>query len=134
MMPIREKGLRTPLKRVRGLGPAKEGVSHWWQMRLTSLALVPLVLWFVFSALRLEHSDYTGTRIWVANPLHAVPLILLTCIMFLHAASGMQVVLEDYVHHEGRKLAFIYAVKGTCLVLAAASVFAILKIAFGTTA
>ncbi len=131
MMSGHEKGLRTPLKRVRGLGSAKEGVSHWWQTRLTSIALVPLTLWFVVSCLGIEHTDYTGARLWIASPLHALPLILLTVIMFMHAASGMQAVFEDYIHKEGRKLLVIYTVKALCFGLCAVSVFAILRIAFG---
>ena len=133
MMSGHERGLRTPLKRVRGLGSSHSGVEHWWQTRLTSVALLPLTLWFVYSCLRTVHTDYTGTLIWIGNPLHAVPLILLTAIMYLHAASGVQAVLEDYVHKEGRKLVFIYAVKALCLVLASATIFAILRIAFGNT-
>ncbi len=126
-----EKGLRTPLKRVRGLGAAGAGVDHWWQTRLTSVALVPLTLWFVFAAVtKLAHGDYDHIRSWAANPINAVLLILFAAINFLHAASGIQAVLEDYVHKEGRKLVFIYAVKAVCLLLGAACVFSILKIAF----
>ena len=125
-----EKQLRTPLKRVRGLGSAKEGVRHWWQTRLTSLALIPLTLWFLF-AVATQHTDYPDAHAWLASPLNAILLILFTAIMFLHAASGIQAVLEDYVHKEGRKLLFIYLVKGVCLLLGSATVFSILKIAFG---
>jgi succinate dehydrogenase / fumarate reductase membrane anchor subunit len=152
MMSGHEKGLRTPLKRVRGLGSAKEGVQHWWQTRLTSVALIPLSLWFIFSVLdftkdcdglylgyyhatvgsmALCQGAYQDTLVWISQPLNAFLLILLTGIMFQHAASGIQVVLEDYVHSEGRKLVSIYAVKALCLLMGGACILSILKIALG---
>ena len=127
-----EKRLRTPLKRVRGLGASKSGVGHWWRTRLTSLALIPLTLWFILAVTGWAGcASYQDTRIWMASPLNALLLILLTLIMFQHAASGIQAVLEDYVHKEGRKLVFIYGVKTICFVLAAACVLSILKIFLG---
>jgi succinate dehydrogenase / fumarate reductase membrane anchor subunit len=45
--------LRTPLGRVRGLGSAKSGTHHWWMQRVTSLALLPLTIWFVLSMIGL---------------------------------------------------------------------------------
>ncbi len=129
MLSNHEKRLRTPLKRVTGLGSAKEGVQHWWQTRLTSLALIPLTLWFIYNAVRLSAADYETVRGWAAIGFNALLLILLTAIMFLHAASGIQVVIEDYVHKEGRKLVFIYTVKAVMLLLGSATIFAILGIA-----
>ncbi len=130
MLSGHEKELRAPLKRVRGLGSAKEGVQHWWQTRLTSIALIPLTLWFIWNMIRFAGADYESVRGWAAIGLNALLLILLTAIMFLHAASGIQAVLEDYVHKEGRKLVFIYAVKAFFLLLGSATIFAILGIAF----
>ncbi|MCE2509610.1 MAG: succinate dehydrogenase, hydrophobic membrane anchor protein [Alphaproteobacteria bacterium] len=122
--------LRSPLGRVRGLGSAKEGTAHWWAQRVTAIALVPLALWFVASILSLIGADYATTTAWIGMPVPAVLLILLLTATFYHAQLGLQVVLEDYVHNEGLKLAAILLVKFACLVLGLAAVFGVLKIAF----
>jgi hypothetical protein len=63
--------IRTPLGRVRGLGTAKDGTHHWWMQRVTSVALVPLVLWFVISLLSVSHADYETFQHWLSNPVNA---------------------------------------------------------------
>lgn len=123
--------LRSPLSQARGLGSAKEGVSHWWLQRLTAIALVPLTLWFVFSVARYHVSDFGTMVAWIRNPFVAVALLLYFAAMFYHAALGVQVVVEDYVGGEGAKLLFIVGAKFGLAVLAAASIFAVLKISFG---
>ena len=122
---------RTSLGRVRGLGVAKEGVAHWWAQRITALALVPLSIWFVLSVVSLVGADQTAVADWVASPLSAVLLILLTIAVFHHAQLGLQVVIEDYVHHEGLKIASLILIKLAAFALATAMVFAVLLIALG---
>ncbi|MGB1546984.1 MAG: succinate dehydrogenase, hydrophobic membrane anchor protein [Alphaproteobacteria bacterium] len=122
--------LRSPLGQVRGLGSAKEGTAHWWAQRVTAIALVPLSLWFVSSVLCLTGADHATTIAWIGAPGPAILLILLFTATFYHAQLGLQVVLEDYVHNEGLKLASILLVKSFCLVLGLAAVFGVLKIAF----
>ena len=124
--------LRSTLGRVRGLGSAKEGVSHWWAQRTTALALVPLCLWFAASVIGLAGADYTAVVVWFKSPFNATLMILLIVATFYHAVLGLQVVLEDYVHHEGRKLASILIVKGLAGALGLLAVVAILKLAFGS--
>ena len=123
--------LRSDIGKVRGLGSAKEGVAHWWAQRLTAIALVPLVLWFVAEIARLAGADVAVVRAWIASPVVAVLLVLLIGTTFHHAQLGMQVVIEDYVHHEGAKLAGIVLVKLAAFALGAAAVVSVLKIAFG---
>jgi succinate dehydrogenase / fumarate reductase membrane anchor subunit len=123
--------LRSTLGRVRGLGSAKEGVDHWWAQRTTAVALVPLSLWFVAGVIALAGADYATTVSWFKSPLNATLMILLIVATFYHAALGLQVVLEDYVHHEGQKIASIMAVKGLALLLGLLAVIAVLKLAFG---
>ncbi len=123
--------LRSPLARVRGLGAAKEGVSHWWAQRLTALALVPLSLWFVASLATLAGADHAVVRAWVSSPLVASLLILLVVATLYHAYLGLQVVIEDYVHHEGAKLVWMLAVRVTCLVLATVGVLSVLVLLLG---
>ena len=123
--------MRTPLARVRGLGSAKEGVHHWWMQRLTAIALIPLVLWFVASVASMAGADHATFVAWVGSPLVAIALSLLIIATFYHAALGVQVVIEDYIIHEGWRLTWLIAVKFACFVLAVIGLFAVLKIAFG---
>jgi succinate dehydrogenase membrane anchor subunit len=124
--------MRSPLGRAIGLGSARQGVDHWWRQRTTALALVPLVLWFVISVISLVGAEHSVFVAWVKSPLPAVFLILLLVTMFYHAALGLQVVIEDYIHGEAMKLATLLAMRVLCIVFAARGVFAVLKIALGT--
>lgn len=122
--------LRTPLGRVLGNGSAKQGVSHWWVQRLSSVALVPLTLWFIFSLLGLPAFDYDTVRAWIADSWTAVFLALLVATLCYHSWLGIQVVIEDYVHAHGVKLAALLCSTFLHAIVAAASLFAVLKIAF----
>ncbi len=123
--------LRSPLGRARGLGSAKEGLHHWWMQRLTSLALIPLVMWFVVSLIGLRKSDWEQYTLWISNPINATVMILFLGVTFHHAQSGMQVVLEDYVSSHGTRIVSIIAVKFICYALAALSIVSVLIVAFG---
>jgi succinate dehydrogenase / fumarate reductase membrane anchor subunit len=122
--------LRTPVARARGLGSAKEGVHHWWVQRLTALALIPLSLWFVASVIGLAGAEHSVVVAWLGNPLVAILMVLLITAVFYHAALGMQVVYEDYVHPAWLKITVDVATKFACLALGVASIFSVLKIAF----
>ena len=121
---------RTPLGRVRGLGSAKGGTHHWWMQRLTAIALVPLTVWFILSLITLSGADHATAAEWLASPLPAVLMILLIVATFHHLQLGLQVIIEDYVHGEGMKLACIIGIKLASFALAVAAGFAVLKIAF----
>ena len=123
--------LRSTIGRVRGLGSAKEGVHHWWAQRMTAVALVPLSLWFVCGVIRLIGADYATAVAWFKAPLVATLTVLLIVATFYHAALGLQVVLEDYVHDEGHKIASIAIVKGLAALLGLLAVISVLKLAFG---
>ena len=123
--------LRTPLGQVRGLGSAKEGTAHWWAQRLTALALIPLVVWFVLSVIVMLGAEHAAMVAWIKNPLVAIFLLLLILAGFQHAQLGMQVVIEDYVHTEWVKIAAVVAVKFAAIALGVATAFSVLKIAFG---
>ena len=123
--------MRSPLGRVRGLGSAREGVGHWWAQRMTSLALVPLALWFVASLVTLTGADHATARDWVAAPVPASLLMLLIVATFYPGALGVQVIVEDYVHHEGAKVAALIAVNAISLLLGLTGVLAVLTVLFG---
>jgi succinate dehydrogenase / fumarate reductase membrane anchor subunit len=110
--------LRSPLGRARGLGSARAGSKHWWAQRLTSVALVPLTLWFIWSVLHLLDASQVDVGDWMASPVRLALMLALIVATFHHLQLGMQVVIEDYVPHEGAKLTAILAVKGLCILLA----------------
>lgn len=119
------------VKRVRGLGSAKSGVHHWWMQRVTAAGNLVLLVWFITSLLLLPNFDHATVLGWVAQPLVAVPLLLLILTTFWHAKLGLQVVLEDYVHTEGMKLLAIIALNFFILGMGAVAAFSVLAIALG---
>jgi succinate dehydrogenase / fumarate reductase, membrane anchor subunit len=126
--------LRSPIGRVTGLGAAKEGVSHWWSQRVTSVALVLLGLWFVASLLRMPNFGHEVVTTWMAMPFNAVLLLLLIGTLIYHSQLGVQVVVEDYVHHHGVKIATMMLLTFAHVALAALAIFAVLRLAFGGAA
>lgn len=129
--PTSGANLRSPLAKVLGLGSAKGAAAHWWTQRLTSVALIPLTLWFLFALLSLGSLDYDVVRSWLALPYNTVGALLLIFALAYHSQLGIQVVVEDYVHHHGLKLVTLVLVNFAHWVVAALGVFAVLKIAFG---
>jgi succinate dehydrogenase / fumarate reductase, membrane anchor subunit len=121
---------RSDLARVRGLGSAKEGVQHWWMQRVSAIALVPLTLWFVIAIVAHTGADYLTTRAWLGSPVTLGLMVLLIGATFYHAALGLQVVVEDYVHSETVKITIIVAMKLACLILALAAIIALLVLGF----
>jgi succinate dehydrogenase / fumarate reductase membrane anchor subunit len=122
---------RTPIAKVRGLGTARSGLQHWKMQRLTAIANVLLVLWFMFSAMALSGSDYDQVRAWLASPVTASLAVLLIISTFYHARLGLQVVVEDYVHHEGLRIASLAVIALLVLALAVACIVAVLSVAVG---
>lgn len=120
--------LRSPLGRARGLGSAKEGVHHWWVQRVTAVALIPLTLWFVVSVILLAGAGHGEIVAWLSSPVSAGLMILLLIATFWHAALGLQVVIEDYVHHEGCKVALLLLAKGLLALLAIVSLLSVVKL------
>ena len=124
--------LRSPLSRVRGLGPAKEGgTGHWWAVRITAIALVPLVVWFVISALSMVGADYAQFRAWAGAHGNPVLLILLTIAIYHHGQLGLQVIIEDYIHHEAAHFTALILVKLGALFLAVYTIFSVVRLSFG---
>jgi succinate dehydrogenase / fumarate reductase, membrane anchor subunit len=122
---------RTPLARVRGLGPAKEGTEHFWRQRLTAVANVPLVLFFVGLMVSLNGASYAEVRATLANPFVTLVMLLMLGSALYHMKLGMQVIIEDYVHSEPMRTVLIMLNIFFSLVLGLVSAFALLKISFG---
>ena len=125
------KSLRSPLGAVSGLGSAKGGAHHWWMQRLTSIALVPLSIWFTVSILSLPSLDHVTVVSWMAQSWTALLLIVLVLVSTYHSQLGSRVVVEDYVHNSGMKTLTLVILTFAHALLAVAGVFAILKVAFG---
>ena len=121
--------LRSPLGRVRGLGSSRSGTHHWWMQRVSSIALLPLTIWLVFSLATLAGASFSEAQVWVARPLNAVLLLAFLGVGFHHSAAGWQVILEDYVKPEWRRLVVVLLVNGLCALAWLASSFAVLRVA-----
>jgi succinate dehydrogenase / fumarate reductase membrane anchor subunit len=121
---------RTPLSRVKGLGSAREGTSHFWHQRLTALLLIPLTLWIGFSiaALPVDHATLVS---WIQQPLVTVVLVLLIMVTFYHAQLGLQTVIEDYVAAHASRTFVLLASNLMCLLFGTVGVISVLKISFG---
>jgi succinate dehydrogenase / fumarate reductase membrane anchor subunit len=124
-------GLRTPLARVRGLGSAKEGTDHFWRQRLTAVANVFLVSYLIVLLTRYAGADYATVKQALAHPLNAVALLLLVVSGVVHMRLGMQTIIEDYVHSEGRKVAALMLNSFFAILIGITCAFAVLKLSFG---
>ncbi len=124
--------METPLRQARGLGSARTGAHHWWLERLTSVATLLLLVWFVVSLWRLPGYDHDTIVQWLGSPLAAVPMVLLILSTFWHARMGLIVVIEDY-EHGGSRLLLVTLVNFLAVLGAALAIFAVLKIALAGT-
>lgn len=124
--------MRAPLARVRGHGSAKSGAHHWWAQRLSAIALVPLFLWFVASMAAVATADYATAVSWIGSPWNSALLVVLIGAIFYHAQLGMQVVFEDYISTHWLQVASIIVVRFLAILLAAVSIIAVLRTAWGS--
>ena len=120
--------LRTPLGRVLGLGTAKDGTSHWWGQRVSAVALLFLGLWFAWMLAVMPDFSHAAVVAEIGRPINSILLLLLAATLAYHSYLGIQVVIEDYVHAPGLKVATLLFSRFAHILLVAAAVFAILKI------
>ena len=104
------------------------GVGHWKLQRISAVAMIPLVIWFTTSLMLTLMDGYEQSIEWLQSPFNATGLILLFGTLYFHAASGLQVVIEDYVHHEGLKIVSLILIKSLAILLGVLSILCVLKI------
>jgi len=122
---------RTPLARVRGLGSAREGTDHFWKQRMTAVSNLILVCFLIWLLVRLAGADYATVKHTLARPQNAIPLLLLVLSGVVHMRLGMQTIIEDYVHSEGRKVVALMLNSFFAILVGLTSAFAVLKLSFG---
>ena len=119
---------RSPLAKVRGLGSAKAGTSHWWMQRITAVALIPLSFWLIIFLNLSFNAPYQEMVEWLASPLNTLGMVAWVLAVFYHAALGLQVVIEDYIAAEGVKIVAVWTVNLSFLLLALAALIAVFRI------
>ena len=122
---------RTPLAKVRGLGSAKEGTDHFWRQRVTAVANLLLVIWLLVVLVQIAGADYATVKRALAQPWNAIAIALLVISASMHMRIGMQVIIEDYVHSEGRKMLALMLNTFFAIAVALTSLYAILKLSLG---
>jgi succinate dehydrogenase / fumarate reductase, membrane anchor subunit len=120
---------RTPLNKVRGLGTAHNGFSHWWLQRITAVILIPLSFWLIAYCKHLLSATHGEISHWLAQPFNSVAALIWTAVVSYHAALGLQVVIEDYVHSSWQKITAVWTVKLFFFGLAVGMILMLLQIA-----
>src|ERR1700687_5940963 len=123
--------MKTPFARVRGLGTAHSGTEAFWMQRLTGIANLPLIIAFLVVIVSLVGSSQASVIATLSNPFVAMILLAALMSVLIHMRIGMQVIIEDYVHTELRKILLLMANTFFTLAIGIAAVYAILKINFG---
>ncbi|MFD1746414.1 succinate dehydrogenase, hydrophobic membrane anchor protein [Rhizobium helianthi] len=122
--------MRTPLGKVRGLGSAKSGTDHFWKVRTTSLALVPLMLFYVVFLIMYAGKPYADVVSALSNPFIATINALTIIAGIVHMKLGMEEIIQDYIHTETTKFALLVLNSFFSLLAGGLCLFAALKIAF----
>lgn len=125
------KSIQSPLGKAKGLGSAHSGTHHWMMQRVTAIANLPLIFWAVYSVFKLQGASYTEFTTYLSSPVNAVLAVLFVLSTFYHAVLGNQVIVEDYISCKCLRIAKLIGMKLFFIALAVATIFSILKIAFG---
>ncbi len=121
--------LNSPLSKIEGLGSSKSGTHHFWHQRMTAVALIPLSIWFAASALAYVGADQGAVAAYFAEPINAVPMFLFIVASTYHMSLGLQVIIEDYIHNEGQKIALLLLNRFAAWAIGSASAFALIRMA-----
>ena len=123
--------LKSPLSRAVGLGSAKHGFSHWWWQRVTAIALVPLCFWFVYSVICLVGGTHSAALAWLSSPINATIMLLFVYTSLYHGQTGMQVIIEDYVHSKWLNISLLLLMKFTAVLLAVFASISVMQVVLG---
>ena len=116
------------LKKVMKMQSKSHGVVHWKLQRISAIAMIPLIIWFASSLVFCLINSYDHAITWLQSPINATGMVLLFGTLYFHAASGLQVVIEDYVHNEGLKIMSLILIKLLSILLGVLSILCVLKI------
>jgi len=120
--------MSTDMRNVRGLGAAGSGTGHHISLRVSAVALLFLVPWFLYSIITVSRAGYAGASVWVSQPVNAVLLILTLSAALYHMRLGLQTVIEDYIAKSATKQALLMANTFAVAALFAAAILSVLKI------
>ncbi len=123
--------LQTPLKKVRGLGSAKDGTEHFWRQRLTAVANIPLALFLVWTVLSSIGANHEEMKALLGSPVTALGFLLLIVSGAIHMRLGMQMIVEDYISNEGLKFVLLMLNTFFAILIAVVCVYAIMKLSLG---
>jgi len=120
--------LRSPLGRARGLGAAHAGTAEWWGHTLSSIALVPLTLWFICAMVRMEGASRDDLAAWLSHPVPLVLMLVTLVTTFYHMRHGLEGVINDYIHQPVAHLCMLLAVKTVTVLLCLACIISVLRL------
>ena len=123
------KSLETPLHKVLGLGASHSGTGHFWRERVTAAALIPLSLWFLYAALGLAGASEVACIYFLHQPVNALLMASFIVISLYHMSLGLQVVIDDYIHTSGAKIALLLASRFVVIATGSTCLFALIRIA-----
>jgi succinate dehydrogenase / fumarate reductase, membrane anchor subunit len=123
--------LRNPLATAHNHGSAGDGVAHWWAQRFSAILLALLTIWLVYALSAIIGAEHAEAAAWLARPFNTAMALLFVVTSIYHGKLGLQVIIEDYIHHRGTEITLMLAVKIVSIVGGLLAVIAILKVAFG---
>jgi succinate dehydrogenase / fumarate reductase, membrane anchor subunit len=123
--------IRTPLARVRGFGAARSGTDAFWHQRVSAVANVPLTIAAMIIMIMVLGRNQAAAAQILGSPLVAIIMLLFVLSITIHMRIGMQVIIEDYVHHDLLKLVLLVGNSFFAIILGLASVYGLLKLSFG---
>ena len=123
------KNMKSPLRRVKGLGSSHSGTGHFWHERVSSVALIPLTIWFAWAALGLINASPVAAIGFLAHPLNALLMAGFVIVTLYHIKLGLQVIIDDYVHTPGMKIGLLLLTRAFVFGTGGISLFALMRIA-----
>lgn len=121
--------MNSQAQRSRSMGAAHSGTGHFWRQRVTAVALVPLSLWFLYVVIGLAGAPAASALFFFAHTWNALLMAAFVAVALYHAALGLQVVIDDYVHGTGGKIALLLLVRFAVIATGSTCIFALMRIA-----